>query len=374
MEKDDAFLMKKPGRKSGFTLVELLVVIAVIGVLVALLLPAVLAAREAGRRIQCGNNMKQYMLALHHYHDARSALPAGTGWTAAGKPYNDAALYGTALAILPFTEEAARYDAFLDSAILNPRDNGPIESNPTRVLSGFIDGFLCPSDGNARLPALTSDDPSYDYSARNSIVTSRGDGMWHNANPDEYEIYAVSKVNRRGIFGVWCWKTFADCTDGTSNTIAISETVTAGALGERLVKGNIAHVPGIHNGNARPGACYGSTTNRLLYTTTVNMATGLFRGQWWCDGRVAHSGFTTVIPPNGPSCSYDGGLHGWGIFTPTSNHPRGVTGGLLDGSIRFVNETIDCGSTAAGQDNSRKSPYGVWGAMGTPAGGETRAL
>ncbi|MBR4834368.1 MAG: DUF1559 domain-containing protein, partial [Thermoguttaceae bacterium] len=95
-----------------------------------------------------------------------------------------------------------------------------------------------------------------------------------------------------------------------------------------------------------------------------------WRGQRWADGQVMISGFNTVLAPNSPVCSY-GSDSAWGSATAQSNHSGGVNAAMLDGSVRFVSETIDCGDSYANAVTSGKSPYGVWGAMGSASGGET---
>ena len=128
-------------RKRGFTLVELLVVIAIIGVLVALLLPAVQAAREAARRMSCGNNLKQLGLALHNYHDTFNTFPPGgiTPGNCCGTP--SAATW--TIFILPFIEETALQNQYN----FNVWNRDPVNA---QVRESFIKAYLCPSDLNKR--------------------------------------------------------------------------------------------------------------------------------------------------------------------------------------------------------------------------------
>lgn len=123
-------------RRGGFTLVELLVVIAIIGILVALLLPAVQSAREAARRIQCANNIKQLALALHTYHDTHEELPYGNPWRGAG-PVLEPGSWATL--ILPHIEQENLFDAFDFTKTLDQ----PVNEGPVTTL---VEGFTCPSD------------------------------------------------------------------------------------------------------------------------------------------------------------------------------------------------------------------------------------
>jgi prepilin-type processing-associated H-X9-DG protein len=94
----------------------------------------------------------------------------------------------------------------------------------------------------------------------------------------------------------------------------------------------------------------------------------------WVDGRTIDSGITTVLPPNSPSCIHANEPHRWGVMSAQSYHTNGVNAVFLDGSVRFITETIDCGNINSNQASSGISPYGVWGALGTPQGGESQTF
>lgn len=225
-------------RRSAFTLVELLVVIAIIGVLVALLLPAVQAAREAARRSSCSNNLKQLGLAVHNFHDIRNEMPPATIRTAADGTGNYASW---AVYIMPYLEANSLYDVFdLSQPInagANPRDPGKF--TPLKV-------YVCPSRrgvGNA----ITQDDASdgggaiIDYAGcggaddhygrRMSEATGAATGMFVIPETGTTVVDTTNKVAR--------WKngvSFASATDGLTNTLLI---------GER-------HVPQYHLGKKGP--------------------------------------------------------------------------------------------------------------------------
>jgi prepilin-type processing-associated H-X9-DG protein len=163
--------------------------------------------------------------------------------------------------------------------------------------------------------------------------------------------------------------------DGTSNTIAMSERARASfAIG--------GHVPaGVREGtvitiatiSANPGQCL-AQTNGVFYVTPSQVK-GFF-GTAWPDGQSERVGFTTVMPPNGPSCNVDNNPNAdtaGGVFAPSSYHPGGVNGVMVDGSVRFVSDFVNTGNLGSPEVTQGPSPYGIWGAMGSKSGGEGAA-
>ncbi|MFG0261659.1 MAG: DUF1559 domain-containing protein [Novipirellula sp. JB048] len=363
--------LSKPS--SGFTLVELLVVIAIIGVLVGLLLPAVQAAREAARRMQCSNNLKQLGLAIHNYHSAYNQLPAGAthfhGYNYDTQtPKRNPKVSGI-MFLMPFLEMGSLYEGFEQDAKA-ARGLDPWGSATLRA-AGPQAAFICPSAANG-------DSPAYNNISKCLYVFSVGDGMYHNYQSDAEATSSHAKVDSRSM-----WvngresdmrsskRRFRDVLDGLSRTIAMSEVT--GVTQKELVRGGVAALPAIYNGTtATPGPCLTvpMSADRLTYTNHV----GVWRGLILVDGRTINNRFTTTLAPNSPSCAYSASNHAWGTFAPTSYHPGGVQALMFDGAVRFVTDSINTGNVNAPQVTSGKSPYGVWGAMGTPRGNETESL
>lgn len=237
--------MKKwRGGKSGFTLIELLVVIAIIAVLIALLLPAVQQAREAARRTQCKNNLKQIGLAMHNYHDAHGRF-AGTiwhvpaGWGGADEigglnDWTNGTKGSWMVRILPYIDQAPLY------SMMDFDKNGPgrhLEAQTDargKLLRGYvIQSFMCPTDP---APRSNRDDANwgksnYAISAGNANMNTQGDcgrnnlgdsfglGVWHHA--DGARASVVSGVANRCVWSA----RIADIPDGTSNTILVGESL-----------------------------------------------------------------------------------------------------------------------------------------------------
>ncbi|MBP3558021.1 MAG: DUF1559 domain-containing protein [Thermoguttaceae bacterium] len=368
------------GKLRGFTLVELLVVIAIIGILIGLLLPAVQAAREAARRMQCTNQLKQFALAVQNYHDANNKLPgsrctAGTYGRMSEGVNNSGGNcgYGIHYALMPYIEQSAAYDAIVATGTSGGTPT-PWTDQDGSVIDVKIDAFLCPSDGNSAQPS-----PDKSHVWRANIALSRGDGMW---DCERLESWSTANDTRpRSLFNPFMWKSMAAATDGTSNTLFCSETVTGETGASMRVKGGVI-------GTGSPTAINSTDSNLTSRANCFNsrdpddntsydpdryVAASAWRGHRWADGRISVTGFNTVFPPNAPSCANGTSDNNWGIFTASSNHSGGVNAAMLDGSVRFVSETIDCGSYLTEKQNHgrAKSLFGVWGALGTPAGGET---
>jgi len=344
-------------------LVELLVVIAIIGILVALLLPAIQAAREAARRTQCANNVKQIVLGVLSYHDAHKKLPARQGGL---EGTNNATTHrGRLVALVTighFVEQQSIYDQAyaLGTTLQCPWAN-------LEWTNAVIPGFNCPSDppaANRANGATVRGYNSYTFCAGDHPVDSCVRSSDNGAGG-----CTVNTWDQRGIFGVMNWVRLADILDGTSNTAAVSEIVRpwgADTLGMVGVTGAL---------DPNPLACraiYNAGTRR--YVTGTTFSTDTPPGMRWADGAAHFAGFTTILAPNSASCFSLANHWARGVFTPSSNHPGGVHVGLADGAVRFVSETIDAGNAGANYPPpavaSGLSPYGVWGSLGSRSGGE----
>jgi prepilin-type N-terminal cleavage/methylation domain-containing protein len=351
-------------RRIAFTLVELLVVIAIIGILVALLLPAVQAAREAARRTQCTNNQKQLGIALHNYHDTYKILPfrqqGTTGGTTAES--NNGRLGGLVV-MLPFMEQAPLYDQIVAAGTAtsvnqatptNYRPFGPVpwDGNFAPWLQR-IPGFLCPSDPGQQMIIAGSGIQPANYCFSTGDIAPQSD--WSQT---------------RSVFGGTnrvCFN-FSSIIDGLSNTIAMSERCTG--VGSTTIKGGLwQNLGGIGGGTQQPINCM---TKRDGTTYVTGGAYANWAGKRWCDGATGFTHFNTILPPNGPTC-VDGAWDGHPMFCPpTSYHPGGALGLMCDGSVNFYSESIDTGNLAYTHNvnYSGPSPYGVWGSLGSRDGGE----
>jgi prepilin-type N-terminal cleavage/methylation domain-containing protein len=335
-------------RRRAFTLVELLVVITIIGILIALLLPAVQAAREAARRSTCTNNLKQLGIALHNYHAALQSFPFRMGGTSAGGcgPSNCGRLSGWVL-LLPYMEQVPLHQQ-ITSRQGTYNAGGPEPWNGSYTpWQAQVPGLLCPSDDGGRKKAATG-------IGRTNYCFSVGDSINNNSG----------STDPRGVFGYNSGTRIGDIHDGSSNTIALSERVVAQQA--QRIKGGIAYSKGAVDKD--PSTCASTRGANDLYNSSEKVAA--WGGLRWNDGTVPFSGFTTVLPPNSPSCvtgTWDGD---WGIISPTSYHPGGVLGCLGDGAVRFISDNINTGNIAGAEITVGESQYGVWGALGSKNGGE----
>lgn len=360
--------------QGGFTLVELLVVIAIIGILIALLLPAVQAAREAARRMQCSNNLKQFGLAIQNYHDVHNAIPAATA-RVYFKNGNGAGNYSAQFHLLPFIEQTARYES-----VINNETVVGISDDDVR-LQGKIPSYICPSDPGAGSPGLLNN------TARCSISTCRGDFALHNTKIDsimfDLNVARAPFINSTmpgALTNKNVWQNYSAITDGTSNTMAASEACSQDSTSTTNIRGGVIFGGEINVSDKTANApilCLNLSDGKNYKVSESNkMAEAVYRGNIFADGRAPRAGFCAVLQPNSPSC-----LNGtesstpernMGYFSATSYHNGGVNIVRFDGSTMFVSNTVNAGNPNDEQNYvGGKSPYGVWGAMGTIGQGDS---
>jgi len=343
-----------PGTRRGFTLIELLVVIAIIGVLVALLLPAVQAAREAARRSQCSNNLKQLGLALQNYHSAVDSFPLGGNPGPSTPGAGCCQIWGAWSAhtmLLPYMEQKPTYDSLNFYSVA--RGNGYSENSNATGISTRLNTLLCPS---ATPPSqnwgLVVNKPF----AGNSYFASSGPSvMWRGdqANTPNGIFTAGGAV--RGI---------RDITDGSSQTIAFGEwrigdfddsklslqdivgikSYSAFGAGDRDMNAPNSNMP------AGSGALAGvlqecATTWRSKSGSFGTNGQRSWNGRMWHVGHFGHASGNTIVPPNAPypicqfwsdNSDFDSG----GIAGLSSFHPGGAMVAFADGSVRFLKDSV----------------------------------
>ncbi len=307
--------MRNPRR--GFTLIELLVVIAIIGILIALLLPAVQAAREAARRAECMNNLKQIGLALHTYHDVHGAFPPGQ-------------LPGTNVSaisrILPYLEQNVLFNALNSDIGIDDPANNTVRTTQLTV-------FLCPSDVDNPMPARGA--------ATNYHANKGTEVIWQAPTGPN-----VGFREQTGVFFFGRAIPIAAVRDGLSNTAFVAERV--------LADGSNAIVSPLEDVFFSPAA---PTTpdeahEQCLAVDINNLANQfpLFMGAPWLHGQHTYQ---HISPPNGRSCGFFTVLRA--TMVPSSRHPGGINLLLGDGSVKFVKETV---------------ALSTWRSLGSRAGGE----
>ncbi|MDR1958089.1 MAG: DUF1559 domain-containing protein [Planctomycetaceae bacterium] len=377
--------------KGAFTLVELLVVIAIIGVLIALLLPAVQAAREAARRMECANKLKQLGLAVHNFHDSKKRLPCGENdpdWTAfkqSGTTTNldYVGMYSPFSTLLPYIEQSAIYETInsmlskaastspYNSALVPNVDNTNNVGNDPSPFRTEISAFLCPSDGNAPKSVNNQNQPG-----TSTYRCNRGDAQINN-----------TWAQTRGLFpngNHWVFS-FSNVNDGASNTLLFSESVTTNRTttdDRKIISGIAALDTGTRT--TLPSECAATRGDKGTYKS--DFETYQQKGRRWFDVRPVFVMFHTILPPNSPSCRLNSAAPARElIMTVSSNHTGGVNVTLCDGSVRFVSEAVDSGTITQrlGYPDSDPeyperwsgaSTFGVWGAAGSSQGGETVSL
>jgi len=362
--------------RRGFTLIELLVVIAIIAVLIALLLPAVQSAREAARRAQCTNNLKQLGLATHNYLSTFGSFPSGSMWPCSAvddqpSPPNQGACWGWGVGplvqVFNYMEQTVLYNAYNASlgvwGSYPPDTSGPtLWWGNTTVFNTAANSFLCPSDSRS-LPQssqITVVNYGGNYGGpfamggfTGTIIPDANPGSWVVSGPD-------SLMPTAKTVGV------QDVTDGTSNTTLWSEMLTP--TGTAVVAGSGKNFENrvYFNANA-PNATPTAAGVLQFLAACRNLPAGTpsqsstMGYQWWSSfpGYV-NSNYNHVGTPNSRQCQSSYNINSWGMdvygsASPNSLHPGGVNVGFADGSVRFIKDSI--------------SPQ-AWWAIGTRGNGD----
>ena len=418
--------MKKISKHhSGFSLVELLVVISITAILLGLLVTAVQAAREAARRAKCTNNIKQVALAVHLYHESRGGLPAlCTTYKRYGAlMQTDSEAHigtcGAQIFLLPYLELGhvyADFEAFA-STVAHGDQMDYIHINepfPPSYPNLYVDGprprhwasgvivpsLACPSDSESGViesPAAEYDHMiekgfPFDYSdwhfCRSNVMFNTGDAPLYNCDVN-------TTATKRGAFTPHSWKSFSNVTDGLSNTLCLAESIS-GRPTDYIAARNgtsarnsdsrrdVAAAPDARDETGEriwPSLCF-KAVDKIDPLRLNRIDTWGERGTYWFAGRPLSNGFSANLPPNSLTCGLGFSKDGLVMGGVSSFHPGGANAAMMDGSARFVSDDIDTGDLMVPEQRlyetnqalEGKSSYGVWGALGSINGGETVSL
>lgn len=306
-------------RRGGFTLIELLVVIAIISVLIALLLPAVQQAREAARRVQCVNNLKQLGLALHNYHDSYNMLPSMNLFVPGSQ-------YSVLGQILPYLDQTPMANALNFNMVYSDPSN-------MTVLMSTINTFLCPSDFPNTMPQM---------GGATNYMGDMGSGIAFLTTMGQPPNFPAPN----GVFYQDSNTTFASIIDGLSSTGFFSERVLDDAS-----MSQVHPLSDVFMGFTNPM----TPDQALIQCRAINIynlanQAPVFMGMPWLLGQHI---FQHVSPPDDLSCGFF--IPNRSTMPPSSRHPGGVNLLLGDGSVRFIKKSIN---------------LIVWRGLGTRNGGE----
>lgn len=404
--------MNRSRHHNGFTLLELLVVVGVIGILVGLLLPAIQAAREAARRMSCSNNLQQVALGVAQYHDAFEILPPhGTGTFGNKndpKKTNQFRL-SFLVSITPFIGQTPVWES-ISGEYLGPKPDGDVVSEedsfgmmmgmgdwdgtgleepkhryskmgPVPSMSSYgpwvieVPTYRCPSDPGIGMPSLGRTN----YAAcLGDAIEGLDEGLWQYksskwAPSGEQTMYATG----RGMFVPRMITSYDDVTDGLSNTIMLGEIATD--LGDKDTR----TVPALNNGWSGGvlddvHICQGQIDpERPRFwdrTSAIQLPTNNSQGRGfrWADSMPLMTGFNTILPPNSELC-FGGDSTTIGTLSASSRHQGGTHVAMGDGAVIFMTDSVECGYSGGTvtQNGTNElspgspSPFGLWGALGT---------
>lgn len=332
--------------RRGFTLIELLVVIAIIAILIALLLPAVQQAREAARRTQCRNNLKQIGLALHNYHSTFKQFPPSAIYrypnidNGGTQPLN----YSWITMILPYFDQAPLYNQINFSVPLWPQT----DNSGKRIASTLLPQLLCPSD------------PGYGGANKHNIA-------WTNyAGSEGYDWHRRPGHRLSGIFEILTPVGVRDVVDGTSNTIMVGE-VSAHGYKDGAIRTSGTGTARRGNDGVFRASLLATNSNGDVNAGPLLDPEGTPRGgspataTWWRSAPYAFQ--PTYLAAWGPNANWPGS---------GSVHEGGAFYLMADGAVRFISESIDTtpwpDTTSIGLSDPRSG--GIWMALNTHNGGE----
>jgi prepilin-type N-terminal cleavage/methylation domain-containing protein len=309
-------------RRGGFTLIELLVVIAIVAVLIALLLPAVQQAREAARRAQCKNNLKQLGLALHNYADVHLVFPPGR--------VSFPLVWSAQAQLLPFFEQANLQNACnFKVPPLTFGGSYPQAAANEAFAKTKLALMLCPSDND--------NVPNSGFDGGISYPANAGSGLVNNGSINTTD----------GVFFSQSSVRFGQLTDGTSNTVAFAESL----LGD-----GVDSMPANNDYRQRVVQLSGSTPTTIAACGAASApAWSGQRGAKWVNGHFADAVYNHFYSPNAKVPDCHNGSHNFALTSARSNHVGGVNVGLCDGSVRFVGDSIN---------------VATWRGLATRSGGE----
>ena len=341
--------------RMGFSLVELFVVIAIIGILIGMLLPATRRVGDAARRTQCLNNLRQLGLANWNYEDANSKFPSAVFIQSTGAIGENPNGLSGFVSLLPFIEQGNLYDQISNDATIDGIDYTPFPAPWTQGYGPWqneISLLICPTS--------LREDTEF---GQTNYAFSIGDQARNIDDPKRL----------RGVFGGTLQCTFDRIVDGASNTILFAEI---GNQYDRNIIGRYAvNQPASLLEN--PASCFDlvDPDNETVYRSKIRLGS-IGRGSNWSDGLAGSGMVNMILPPGSPSAAVMGTRGVDGLYSAGSEH-AGTTGVVLcDGSTHSVDNTIDVGDSShpaltEQQINDRiESPYGAWGALGSIDGEE----